>query len=101
MAHRVILYEAMNSLNRGHNIVQLGESYTYLYLEHCPHIAIVFDMLKENKWIKLQKQEGIAHYWTLSEEGEKIFHEGHGWYNAMSHWDRLLACFGYLRKKFR
>lgn len=83
MDEKFILYWALRSLNKGYYLFCPDPSSWYQWLEGCTNVCYVTEKMIDNGWIKLVDED--EPYYTITDEGRKVFEEGDRAYKKF-HW---------------
>ena len=87
MKNSVLLYDALRSLDKGHLLRKAGSMSNGLFLEFVPEIALIFDRLQRNGYLRevdfpVRNPEAIR-FFTLSDAGREKLHEVACWFGQL------------------
>jgi len=87
MPHRLIMYDALISLEHGNLLTKAGEMAFGMHLEGVYEVCHVFERLKRDGYIRRLPPEAGWHrdvqYYTISEAGLQCLEEGRLWYRSL------------------
>lgn len=89
MAHRFLLYEALRSLNKGNILYVKSDLSALQYLEECPEVSHIVDMLITNCWVKPIDEDETE--FVITQKGREVFEEGHSRYITFPLWKKILG----------
>lgn len=89
MPHRFILYDALKSLSRGHHLATFSETSFLQHLEGCPEVHVVTEKLIKNGWVRSIDEH--ENFYEITEEGQRVFEEGHEQYKHFPWYKKLFG----------
>lgn len=98
MQNSILLYDALRSLHKGHLLRKAGSMSNGLFLEFVPEIALVFDRLQRDGYLREvdfpgQNPEAIRFY-TLSDAGREKLSEVSRWFGQLPWYLKLWGRLG-------
>ncbi len=98
MPHSILLYDALRSLERGHLLRRVGRMSNGLYLEFVPEIALVFDRLHRDGYLRevdfADRNPEAIRFFTLSDAGRDKLREVSRWYGQLPWYLKLWGRMG-------
>ena len=98
MENSVLLYDALRSLAQGHLLRKAGSMSNGLFLEFVPEIALLFDRLQRNSYLREvdfpDRNPEAIRFFTLSDAGREKLHEVSCWYVQLPWYLRLWGRMG-------
>lgn len=98
MPHRLVLFDALRSLNQGHAVVEYPADPCPSFgrhLEGVPEIHVVIGWLKREGWVREIEAPGPMRHWVITEAGRAEFRRGQDWYHSLAWWQMLLGRIGF------
>jgi len=98
MPDSILLYDALWSLNNGHLLRKAGGMSNGLYLEYVPEIALVFDRLQRDGYLRAivfpDRNPDSIQFFALSEAGREKLREVSHWYEQLPWYLKLWGRLG-------
>jgi hypothetical protein len=87
MSHSILLYDSLRSLEKGHLLRKAGGMSNGLYLEFVPEIALVFDRLQRDGYLRevefTDRNPDSIQFFSLSHAGREKLREVSRWYEQL------------------
>lgn len=87
MPHRLIMYDALVSLEKGNLLTKAGDMALGMHLEGVHEVSHVFEIMKKGGYLRQLIPEKNWHrdiqYYTISDDGLRCLREGHLWYRSL------------------
>ena len=98
MPNSILLYDALWSLSKGHLLRKAGGMSNGLYLEYVPEIALVFDRLQRDGYLRAvgfpDRSSDSIQFFALSEAGREKLREVSRWYEQLPWYLKLWGRLG-------
>jgi hypothetical protein len=87
MSYRVVLYDALKSLEEGNALVHISDFSWGYYLDGVPFVSCIFNMMLRSGWITRAAHTHpdcqVAHY-HITDQGKAILEDGKRWYSKQT-----------------
>lgn len=95
MGIRFQYYDMFQLLEKGHYLVQLGDSNPNYWLDGHMSANILAPEFIKKGWVRrtISEDNGCRVFYCLSTDGEKILADGKDWYNNLPLWYKILGRF--------
>jgi len=98
MPNSILLYDALRSLDKGHLLRKAGSMSNGLLLEFVPEIALVFDRLQRDGYLREvdfpDRNPEAIRFFTLSDAGREKLREVSRWFGQLPWYLKLWGRMG-------